>query len=90
VRRRAVFVMPEGERPHPRRSHWRRGGLHDAADDVAIGEHVEIEISPLADEREAAARLRTSRSVMSATRLRRERSKTAGDLRSDYRIAGDA
>src|SRR5215831_17700053 len=48
VNRRAVFVVPEGERPHPRQANWRGGCFHDAPDDSAIGEHVEIVIVPLA------------------------------------------
>src|SRR5215831_14750931 len=48
VRRRAVFVLAEGKRPEPRRAYWRGGRLHDAADDSAVGEHVEIVVAPLA------------------------------------------
>src|SRR2546430_5062090 len=48
VRRRAVLVVAEGERPHPRRANWPGIGVEDAADDDAIGEHVEIVIVPLA------------------------------------------
>src|SRR5262249_48243585 len=42
VRRRAILVVTEGERPHPRRSYRRSGGLEDAADDRPAGEHVEV------------------------------------------------
>jgi predicted RNase H-like nuclease len=60
VRRRAVFVVPERERPHPRRSYWRSVNLEDAADDNAIGKHVEIVIVSHSPEgREVDARLRT-------------------------------
>src|SRR5262245_54079888 len=48
VRRRPVLVVPEGERPHPRRAYGRRGGLEDATDHRTIGEHVEVVIAPLA------------------------------------------
>jgi hypothetical protein len=48
VRRRAVFVVPECERPHPRRAYGRRIGLEDASDNEAFGEHVEVVIVPLA------------------------------------------
>jgi hypothetical protein len=40
VRRRAVLMVPEGQRPRPRRSDRRGIGLEDAADDGAIREHV--------------------------------------------------
>src|SRR5262249_59799105 len=39
---------PRRQCPHPRRSNWRRGGVEDAADDYAIGKHVEVIIVPLA------------------------------------------
>jgi hypothetical protein len=42
VRRRAVFVLAEGKRPHPWHSDRRGGGVEDAADHDAIGEHVEV------------------------------------------------
>src|SRR5215831_17138137 len=48
VRRRAVLVLPEGERPHPRLAHWHCRRLHDAADDAAVSEHVVIVLIPLA------------------------------------------
>jgi hypothetical protein len=35
-------MMPEGQRPHPRRSYRGRGCLHDPPDDYAIGKHVEV------------------------------------------------
>ena len=38
---RAILVLPEEQRPHPRRSHWRSVNLEDAADNGAtIGKHV--------------------------------------------------
>jgi hypothetical protein len=48
ARRRAVFVIVENQRSHPRRAHGRRRGVEDAADDSVIGEHVEIVIVPFA------------------------------------------
>jgi hypothetical protein len=48
LRRRAVFVVPEGERPHPRRADRRCVGLEDAADDDAVGEHAVVVIVPFA------------------------------------------
>jgi len=48
VRRRAILMMPKGERPHPRHSHRHSGRLHDPADDDAIGEHVEVVVVPFA------------------------------------------
>jgi hypothetical protein len=36
------------ERPHPRLPHRHRCGLHDAADDGAVCEHVELVVIPLA------------------------------------------
>jgi hypothetical protein len=47
MRRRAIFMMPEGERPHPRRSYWGRVYLEDATDNSAIGQHVEIVVALL-------------------------------------------
>jgi hypothetical protein len=47
MRRRAILMMPKGERPHPRQSNRRRCGVEDAADNDAIGKHVEIVIIPL-------------------------------------------
>src|SRR5260370_40605650 len=44
----AIFVLPEGQGPHPRRSHRRRMYLEDAADDSADGDHVEIVVVPIA------------------------------------------
>src|SRR5215510_8226553 len=46
VRWPTVFVMAEGQRPHPRRTNRRRVHLHDAADDGAIGEHVVVVLAP--------------------------------------------
>ena len=48
LRRRAVLVMSEGQRPHPRRSYRCRVYLEDAADNDVIGEHIIIVIAPLA------------------------------------------
>ena len=45
---RAVLVIPKRHRPHPRRSYGRRGGVENAAYDRAIGEHVEVVVTPLA------------------------------------------
>jgi hypothetical protein len=41
-------MVPKGQRPHPRRSSGRRVYLEDAANNGAIGEHVEIVVVPLA------------------------------------------
>src|SRR5262249_32255159 len=46
VRRRAIRMMAEGERRHPRRSHGRRVHPQDATDNSAIRQHVEIVIVP--------------------------------------------
>ena len=45
---RAILVLPKSQGPHPRRPY--RGGMYlqDAADDSAIGKHVEIIIVPVA------------------------------------------
>jgi hypothetical protein len=48
VRRRAIFVLSEGKRPHPRRCYWRGVGLEDSADDDTNGENVEVVVIPLA------------------------------------------
>jgi hypothetical protein len=48
VRGRAILVIIERERPHPRHAHWHSGCLHDPADDDAVGEHVEVVVIPLA------------------------------------------
>jgi hypothetical protein len=58
VGRCAILVMPKGERAKPRRINWRGCGLHDPADDDAIGEHIEIILFHWPDVREAEARLR--------------------------------
>ena len=47
ARRGAILVVAEGVRPHPRRSHRRRGSVEDAADDRAIAENVEVVVIPL-------------------------------------------
>ena len=48
MRRRAILMMPKGERPRPRRSYRGGGRLHDPADDDAIGKHVVVVIVPVA------------------------------------------
>jgi hypothetical protein len=48
ARRRAVLVVPKGERPPPRGANWPGIGVEDAADDNAVGEHIVIVIVPLA------------------------------------------
>jgi hypothetical protein len=48
VSRRAILVVAEGEHPYPRRSDRRGVGLKNAADNSAIGEHVEVVIVPIA------------------------------------------
>src|SRR5262249_33862806 len=48
VCRRSIFVVAEGERPHPRRSHGRRGGVEDAADACALTQDVVVVLAPLA------------------------------------------
>jgi tripartite-type tricarboxylate transporter receptor subunit TctC len=48
VRRCAVFEVAIGQRPKPWRAHGRGGGLEDAADYRAIGQHVEVVIVPFA------------------------------------------
>jgi hypothetical protein len=41
-------MVPEGQRPHPRRPYRGRMYLQDAADYSAIGQHIEIIIVPVA------------------------------------------
>jgi hypothetical protein len=48
VDRRAIFVVAIGQRPQPRRAPRRRGSLHDAADNYAVGKHIIIIVTPLA------------------------------------------
>jgi hypothetical protein len=49
VGRTAIFVVPKGYRPHPRRhSYGRCVDLEDAADNIAVGQHVEIIFVPVA------------------------------------------
>jgi len=48
VRRRAVLVIAERERPHPGRANGRGVYLHDPPDGHAVGEHVKMVIVPLA------------------------------------------
>src|SRR5262252_2405259 len=55
MRRRVIFVMTEGQCPHPRRSHGRRVYLEDAPDNRAIGQHVVI-VSTDSDQTETAPR----------------------------------
>ena len=55
---RAVLMVAKAKRPHPRRTLRRGVHLHDAADDGAFDEHVEVVIVPLAEERKADACLR--------------------------------
>src|SRR5262245_49531770 len=57
VRWYAIFGVPEGERPHPRRSYGRRIGFEDAADHFAIGQHVVIVVIPFAGRARGGARL---------------------------------
>jgi hypothetical protein len=47
MRRRAIFVVAEGQCPHPGASYGRGVGLEDAADHHAIGVHVVIVIASL-------------------------------------------
>src|SRR5215471_7208266 len=47
VRRRAVLVVPEGERPSPRRPYRGRMYLQDTTDYGAIGKHVVVILIPL-------------------------------------------
>jgi len=44
--RRAIPVMAEGQGPHPRASYGRGVYLEDAADNFAVGEHVETVVIP--------------------------------------------
>jgi hypothetical protein len=48
MRRRAIHMIPEGQRPQPRRIYRRGSGSHDAADHDAVGEHVVIVLAPFA------------------------------------------
>jgi hypothetical protein len=48
VRRHAILVVPESERPDPGASYGCGISLEDAADRHAIRQHVEIVITPLA------------------------------------------
>src|SRR5215470_10405853 len=56
VRRRAVLVIAERERPHPGRSYRRGVGQEDAADDEAVGENVVNLVVPLSAMRRPQAR----------------------------------
>src|SRR5262249_56601654 len=47
VRRPTVFVVAKGQRPHPRRPDWRGVYLEDAADNITVGQHIVIVITPL-------------------------------------------
>src|SRR5262252_773058 len=42
-----VFVMAEGQCPHPRRTNRRGVDLKDAADNITVGQHIVIVITPL-------------------------------------------
>jgi hypothetical protein len=71
---RAIFMMPKGERPHPRRADRRGVGLEDAADDGAIGRTSKSSSFHSPDGREAPARLRISKGTgleLVSTRLHR-------------------
>jgi hypothetical protein len=59
VCRRTILVVLQEERPHPRRSDGCSIREEDAADDNAIGEHVEIVVIPVAGRTRSDARLRT-------------------------------
>jgi hypothetical protein len=48
VGRRAILMVPIGERPQPRSVYRRGGGSHDAADHGAVGEHIKIVVTPFA------------------------------------------
>jgi hypothetical protein len=48
MRRRAIPMMSESERPHLGLSHRRGVGFEDSADNGAIGNHVVVVIVPLA------------------------------------------
>jgi hypothetical protein len=48
ARRRAVLVVPKGERPQPGRSLRCGGCLHDPADDNAVGKVIEVIVAPFA------------------------------------------
>jgi len=54
MRRRAILMIPEGQRPQPRRIYRRGSGSHDAADHDALGEHVKVVVVPFT--RTSAAR----------------------------------
>src|SRR5436309_15975534 len=45
---RTIFVMPEGQRPHPWLTNWRCVHLENAADHNAIGKYVIVIIVPFA------------------------------------------
>jgi hypothetical protein len=69
VRRGAILVVAEGQCPHPGASYGSRVGSHDAADNWAIREYVEVLIVPLPDGRLAHARLSIQRPAHSSSRL---------------------
>ena len=61
-------MLAKGERPKPWLNYRRGGGLHDAADHNAVGEHVIVVIVPLAGQARAEARLRTNLTSPSLSR----------------------
>src|SRR5215467_539203 len=48
MRRRAIFVVPEEQRPHPGRAYRGRVYLQDSSDHGTIGKHVVVVIVPVA------------------------------------------
>src|SRR6266446_9407746 len=69
VRRRAILMMPKGERPQPRRSLWRARGSHDSANHDPVREHVVIVITPLAGGTKSRCTLRISSWLISSKNL---------------------
>jgi hypothetical protein len=45
---RSIFVMPKGQRPHPRCPDWRCVGFENSANHDAVSKHIEIVVVPLA------------------------------------------
>jgi hypothetical protein len=58
VRRRAILMPLERDRPQPRLPDGRCGGLHDAADYDVVGEHVVIIVAPLSGRSEGIRALK--------------------------------